>query len=78
VAIMADVLIRDVDPAMHAELRRRAESAGLSMQSYITRLLAEHVQRPTMEQWLARLDSVEAVEEVRGAEVVAAAREELP
>ena len=75
---MADVLIRDVDPALHAELRRRAESAGLSMQSYITRLLAEHVERPTMEEWLAQLDRLESVEEVRGADVVAADREERP
>lgn len=75
---MADVLIRDVDPSVHAELRRRAESAGLSMQNYITRLLAEHVRRPTMEEWLAELDTLEAVEDVRGADVIRAAREELP
>ena len=75
---MADVLIRDVDPAMHAELRRRAETAGVSMQRYITGLLAEHVRRPTLQDWLAQLDGLEPVEDVRGADVVAAAREELP
>lgn len=75
---MADVLIRDVDPAMHAELRRRAESAGMSMQTYITALLAEHVRRPTMHDWLARLDRLEPLEDVRGADAVASARTELP
>lgn len=75
---MPDVLIRGLDDTMHAELKRRAKSAGVSMQTYITRLLSEHLARQPVDVWLQQLDELPAVEDVSGADAVAAAREELP
>lgn len=74
---MPDVLIRSLDAETHAELKRRAHTAGVSMQTYVARLLAEHVRRPTVEEWLHRLDELEPVKGISGEEAVAAARAEL-
>lgn len=74
---MPDVLIRSLDSETHAELKRRADNAGVSMQAYVARLLDEHVRRPTVEEWLRRLDELEPVEDISGEEAVAAARAEL-
>lgn len=75
---MPDVLIRSLDSETHAELKRRADNAGVSMQVYVTRLIDEHVRRPTIEDWLHRLDELEPVEGISGEDAVAAARAELP
>ena len=75
---MGDVLIRSLDATTHAELKRRAVVAGVSLQAYVTQLLDDHVRRPTVEDWLERLDEIDPVEEISGSEAVAAARAELP
>lgn len=75
---MPDVLIRGLDETTHAELKRRSEAEGMSLQAYITGLLSAHVRRPTMKEWLQRLDELLPVEDVSGAEAVAAGREDLP
>jgi plasmid stability protein len=73
-----DLLIRHLDPETHGELRRRAERAGQSLQSYVAHLLRSHVSSPTVEDWLARLDEIEPVPGASGSEAVADARAELP
>lgn len=76
---VADILVRDVPQDAHAELRRRAEAAGVSLQVYVLRLLQQHAARPSPEQWLERLDELPPVPtRTRGAEAVAAARHDLP
>lgn len=76
---MPDMLVRDLPEADHEELKRRADAAGLSLQVYIRRLLQRHTARPSVEQWLQRLDELPRVHTTTsGPEAVAAAREELP
>lgn len=75
---MADLLIRGLDPDTHRELKRRAERAGQSLQSYVAGLLTTHTARPSMTDWLAELDEIIPVEGVSGAEAVRAARDDLP
>lgn len=75
---MPDVLIRSLDARTHAELKRRAREAGVSLQTYVTQLLDVHVQRPTIDAWLRRLDQIEPMEDVSGTDAVSAARAELP
>ena len=75
---MVDVLIRELDDDTHAELKRRADAAGVSMQQYIAGLLAAHVQRPTRQEWFQRLDALRPVTGATGAQTVALARDELP
>lgn len=74
---MADLLLRDVDRDTHRELKRRAEVQGMSLQAYVTKLLSDHVARPSMDQWLEALSRLEPAAG-SGAEAVAAARSDLP
>jgi hypothetical protein len=75
---MADLLIRDLDPDMHRELKRRAERAGQSLQGYVTGLLEAHTTRPSLEDWLVELDELTPVKGASGADAVRSARDELP
>lgn len=75
---VGDLLIRDLPAATHGELKRRAEAEGMSLQAYVTRLLEQHTERPTIKEWLRSLDDLPRHPELDGAEIVRAAREELP
>jgi hypothetical protein len=75
---MADLLIRDLDPDAHRELKRRAERAGQSLQAYVAGLLAAHTARPSLPDWLTELDEIPPLEGISGADAVRAARDELP
>ena len=75
---VADLLIRNLDPATHRELKRRADRAGQSLQAYVAGLLQAQTARPALEDWLAELDEIPPVEGVSGVDAVRAARDELP
>ncbi|WP_219418008.1 FitA-like ribbon-helix-helix domain-containing protein [Pseudonocardia nigra] len=75
---MADLLIRDLDPEAHRELKRRAEREGQSLQSYVAHVLQTHASRPPLLDWLSQLDEVEPVLGATGADAVTAARDDLP
>lgn len=74
---VTDLLIRDLDPATHDELKRRAEEMGMSVQAYVSRVLDQHTARPSLSQWLRRLNELPRHPEVSGAELIRAAREGL-
>lgn len=72
-----DLLIRNVDAQTHDELKQRAAAEGLSVQQYVARLLTTHTSRPSMQEWLRRLDELAPVgTKSSGADAVAAARAE--
>ena len=72
---MADLLIRNVDATTHDELKRRAAAEGLSVQQYVARVLVAHTSRPSLHEWLRRLDELAPVDaNVSGADAVAVAR----
>lgn len=75
---MADLLIRGLDPVVHRELKRRADEEHMSLQAYVSRVLDQHAARPSMKEWLRRLDELPRHPEVSGADAVRDAREELP
>lgn len=75
---MADLLIRDLDPAVHQELKRRADEEQVSLQAYVTRVLGQHAGRPTIAQWLHDLDDLPRHPNLSGAEAVREARADLP
>ncbi|MDQ3781486.1 MAG: hypothetical protein M3349_00920 [Actinomycetota bacterium] len=75
---MADLLIRDLDPAVHEELRRRADEAHVSLQAYVSRLLGQHAGRSTIAQWLRGLDDLARHPDVSGAAALRDARGDLP
>ena len=75
---MGDLLIRDLPADTHAELKRRAEQAGMSLQSYVTQMLARSTSTPTLADWLEGLEDLPRHADVSGAEAVRDARDELP
>ena len=75
---MGDLLIRDLPADTHAELKRRAEQAGMSLQSYVTQMLARSTARPTLTDWLEGLEDLPRHADVSGAHAVREARDELP
>lgn len=56
-AIMPNVMIRDLDPAVHAVLVARAEREGRSLQQYLTRELTRLVEKPTAAELFAQIEA---------------------
>ncbi len=56
---MPNVLIRDLPDDVHAGLRRRAASAGQSLQQYLSSELARIARHPTLEDVLNRIEARE-------------------
>ncbi len=54
---MPNVLVRDVPEDVHADLQRRAEESGQSLQQYLASELTRLARTPTMAQVLARIAS---------------------
>jgi antitoxin FitA len=52
---MPNVLIRDVPEDIHADLQRRAEQHGQSLQQYLSTELRRLAERPTIEEVLNRV-----------------------
>lgn len=52
---MPNVLIRDLPAEVHANLQRRAEEAGQSLQQYLTAELSRVAQTPTISEVIARI-----------------------
>jgi hypothetical protein len=75
---MGDLLIRGLAPETHAELKRRAQEAGVSLQTYVARLLERSTAIPQLPDWLSQLDELPQHRGVSGASAVRGAREELP
>ncbi|MBT2484309.1 MULTISPECIES: FitA-like ribbon-helix-helix domain-containing protein [unclassified Microbacterium] len=50
---MPNVLIRDLDPSVHAALAARAEAHGQSLQQYLTAELTRLAGQPTLAELLA-------------------------
>ncbi|MBS1907550.1 MAG: hypothetical protein JST33_13490 [Actinobacteria bacterium] len=53
---MPNVLIRDLDPAVHSVLSARADARGQSLQQYLTAELTQLASRPTLPELLAELE----------------------
>ncbi|WP_149084309.1 MULTISPECIES: FitA-like ribbon-helix-helix domain-containing protein [Microbacterium] len=50
---MPNVLIRDLDPAVHSVLAARARERGQSLQQYLSTELARLASRPTLSEFLS-------------------------
>ena len=75
---MGDLLIRDLPASTHAELKRRAEEAGMSLQNYVTQMLTRSTATPALSDWLRGLDDLPRHTGISGAAAVREARNELP
>ena len=53
---MPNVLVRDLPDAVHAQLQRRAESQGQSLQQYLVAELKRLAERPTIDEVFDRIE----------------------
>ena len=58
---MGNLQIKNVPDDMHAELRRRAAQADLSLRDYVLRLLRRHLSLPSAIDWVAELRTLTPV-----------------
>lgn len=75
---MGDLLIRGISLETHAELKRRAQDGGVSLQTYVARLLERSTAMPSLADWLGQLEDLPRHRDVSGAAAVRDARDELP
>jgi hypothetical protein len=74
---VSNIQVKDVSPAMHSELRRRADQEGLTIRDYVLRLIEKDQRLPSKRDWLDRVAGLEPVEVSQSAaELVREAREE--
>jgi len=52
---MPNVLVRDLPAEVHAQLQRRAESQGQSLQQYLATELRRLAEQPTLDEVLDRI-----------------------
>ena len=57
IMVVRNVQIRNVPDRVHRVLVRRAKQEGRSLQEYLLSLVTEHAGRPTMQEWIARVES---------------------
>jgi len=53
---MTSIQVKDVPEDVHATLRRRAASAGQSLQEYLLSRLTDEARRPTLDEVLERVE----------------------
>lgn len=75
---MSIIQVKNVPPAVHGELRRRAEQEGLTIRDYVLKLIERDQRLPSRTDWLARVAELEPVAVSQSAaEVIREEREEL-
>jgi antitoxin FitA len=71
------IQVKNVPPAMHTELRRRADQEGLTIRDYVLKLIERDQRLPSRRDWLERVAELEPVAVSRSAaEMVREGREE--
>lgn len=74
---MSIIQVKNVPPAMHGELRRRADQEGLTIRDYVLKLIERDQRLPSKTDWLDRVAELEPVSVSQSAaEVIREAREE--
>jgi hypothetical protein len=74
---MSTIQVKNVPPAMHTELRRRAEQEGLTIRDYVLKLIERDQRLPSKTDWFDRVAQLDPVTVSRSAaETVREAREE--
>lgn len=74
---MSIIQVKNVPPAMHSELRRRADQEGTTIRDYVLRLIERDQRLPSKRDWLERVAELEPVAVSRSAaDMVREGREE--
>ena len=76
---MKMIQVRNVPDEIHRELKVRAARQGVSLSDYVLELARRDVSRPTMQEWLARIDARPLIEsDVSVEDIVRESRWPLP
>lgn len=54
--LMATLQVKNVPDDLYAKARQRAAAQGLTLSQLVLQTLEQHLELPTMEQWLERVD----------------------
>jgi hypothetical protein len=74
---MSIIQVKNVPPAMHSELRRRAGQEGMTIRDYMMKLIERDQRIPSKRDWLERVAELEPVAVSQSAaEMVREGREE--
>lgn len=66
---MATIQIKNVPEETHAILRQRAADAHQSLQEYLLSKLIADAQRPSIDQWISRVDQMHADVSLEGFDI---------
>ena len=55
---MSNLQVKNFPEDVHNKLRERARAQHMTVSAYVTSVLERDVARPTIDQWLARLDAL--------------------
>lgn len=72
---MPNVLIRNLDPAVHSVLTARAEARGQSLQQYLTAELTEMAGNPTLAELIEEIQQQPAQPRISPDDIVSAIHE---
>jgi len=72
---MPNVLIRNLDPQVHAVLTARAEAQGQSLQQYLTAELTQMASKPTLDELFTELQQRPARPKISTDDIVRAIHE---
>ena len=76
---MKMIQVRNVPDEVHRELKIRAARQGVSLSDYLLELARRDVNLPTVEEWMARVESRPRVEtDLSAADIIREARGPLP
>jgi hypothetical protein len=74
---MSNLQVKNLPPAMHSELRRRADQEGTTIRDYVLKLIERDQRLPSRRDWLERVAELEPVAVSRSAaEMVREGRDE--
>ncbi len=72
---MPNVLIRNLDPAVHSVLTARAEARGQSLQQYLTAELTEMAGKPTLTELIEEIQQQPAQPRISPDDIISAIHE---
>jgi plasmid stability protein len=68
---MKMIQVRNVPDEIHRELKVRAAREGVSLSDYVLELARRDVERPTMQEWLARVNARPRIEsDISAADII--------
>jgi plasmid stability protein len=73
---VAAIQVRNVPPAVHEALRRRAAAEGVGLGEYVLSIVRRDLALPSRREWLDRLAAREPVADVEAADALAGTRAE--